>query len=295
MCFLVPLAPSVAPSSPWSARRAFLLAAGARCSARAGPGGGGFGLEPAQAGAAETLERSAAQQYQQMLEQAKAQRALAPPAPAAAAPARHCQAAHPVHRALERPRSPVALGGQPHWQPADQRLLHARRQDCVLHRHPRPAQAHRRRGRHDHGPRNGPRAARACPRAAGQDAGHQPGRCAWARSCWAWATWATSPPAWAGSCSRSSSAARTKPTPTWWGWSWPHAGATSRSAAVSLWQEDGQRHRRQAGGAGLFVHPPLGARRIRELQQNVPKVQGLYEAARRPARPCRRRGRCARA
>jgi Zn-dependent protease with chaperone function len=24
--------------------------------------------------------------------------------------------------------------------------------------------------------------------------------------------------------------------------------------------EDGQRHRRQAGGAGLFVHPPLGAR-----------------------------------
>jgi hypothetical protein len=51
--------------------------------------------------------------------------------------------------------------------------------------------------------------------------------CAWARSCWAWAIWATLPPAWAGSCSRCSSAARTKATPIWWGWSWPHARATS--------------------------------------------------------------------
>ena len=70
----------VAPSSPWSARRAFLLAAGSAAVAPA--------LAQVEVGSAstmrklvpaETLERSAAQQYQQMLEQARAQRALAPP------------------------------------------------------------------------------------------------------------------------------------------------------------------------------------------------------------------------
>ena len=70
----------MAPSSPWSARRAFLLAAG---SAAAVPA-----LAQVDVGSAstlrklvpaETLERSAAQQYQQMLEQARAKRALAPP------------------------------------------------------------------------------------------------------------------------------------------------------------------------------------------------------------------------
>ena len=70
----------VAPSSPWSARRAFLLAAGSAAVAPA--------LAQVEVGSAsplrkqvpaETLERSAAQQYQQMLEQARAKRALAPP------------------------------------------------------------------------------------------------------------------------------------------------------------------------------------------------------------------------
>ena len=63
----------------------------------------------------------------------------------------------------------LALGGQPDRQQADQRLLHAGRQDRLLLRHPRPAQAHRRRGRDDHGPRDGPCAARACARADGQE------------------------------------------------------------------------------------------------------------------------------
>ncbi|KJA12159.1 peptidase M48 [Acidovorax temperans] len=72
--------PSVAPSSPWSARRGFLLAAGSAAVAPA--------LAQVEVGSAstmrklvpaETLERSAAQQYQQMLDQARAQRALAPP------------------------------------------------------------------------------------------------------------------------------------------------------------------------------------------------------------------------
>ena len=83
MCFLCPTpfgSAPVAPSSPWSARRAFLLAAG---SAAAVPA-----LAQVDVGSAstlrklvpaETLERSAAQQYQQMLEQARAKRALAPP------------------------------------------------------------------------------------------------------------------------------------------------------------------------------------------------------------------------
>jgi predicted Zn-dependent protease len=78
MCLFCP-APSVAPSSPWSARRAFLLAAGAGAAAPVlaqvdvGTASSLRKLVPA-----ETLEKSAAQQYQQMLQQAKAKRALAP-------------------------------------------------------------------------------------------------------------------------------------------------------------------------------------------------------------------------
>ena len=79
MCFLCPT-PHVRPASLWSSRRAFLLAAGASAAAPAlaqvdvGSASGLRKLVPA-----ETLETSAAQQYQKMLEQARAQRALAPP------------------------------------------------------------------------------------------------------------------------------------------------------------------------------------------------------------------------
>ena len=83
---------------------------------------------------------------------------------------------------------------------ADQRLLHAGRQDRLLLRHPGQAAARRRRGGHDHGPRDGARAARTRARAHGQDHGHarrdrdrrgavRPGR---RRARW--------PPAWAASC-----------------------------------------------------------------------------------------------
>ena len=78
MCTFCP-APSVAPSSPWSARRAFLLAAGAAAATpvmaqvEVGSASSLRKLVPA-----ETLEQSAAQQYRQMLEQARAKRALAP-------------------------------------------------------------------------------------------------------------------------------------------------------------------------------------------------------------------------
>ncbi|WP_119964199.1 M48 family metallopeptidase [Simplicispira lacusdiani] len=78
MCLFCP-APIAAPSSPWHARRAFLLAAGAGMAAPAlaqvdvGSASGMRRLVPA-----ETLETSAVQQYSQLLAQARAQRALAP-------------------------------------------------------------------------------------------------------------------------------------------------------------------------------------------------------------------------
>ena len=77
MCFLCP-APSVASSSPWQARRAFVLAAAAGAAAPAlaqvevGSASGMRRLVPA-----ETLESSATQQYSQLLAQARAQGALA--------------------------------------------------------------------------------------------------------------------------------------------------------------------------------------------------------------------------
>ena len=79
MCLFCPT-PGSAPSSPWSPRRAFLLAAGASAAAPAlaqvdvGSASGMRKLVPA-----ETLESSATQQYSQLLAQARAQKALAPP------------------------------------------------------------------------------------------------------------------------------------------------------------------------------------------------------------------------
>src|SRR3990167_6017164 len=78
MCFLCPSLASL-PSSLWSARRAFLLAAGASAAApvlaqvEVGSASSLRRLVPA-----ETLEQSALQQYGQLLAQARAQRALAP-------------------------------------------------------------------------------------------------------------------------------------------------------------------------------------------------------------------------
>ena len=50
-------------------------------------------------------------------------------------------------------------------------------------------------------------------------------------------------------------------------------------AAVTLWQKMGQAT--GSGGIGFLSTHPTGPDRIRELEQNVPKVQGLYQAARR--------------
>ena len=50
-------------------------------------------------------------------------------------------------------------------------------------------------------------------------------------------------------------------------------------AAVSLWQKMGQASGSKGGLAFLSTHPS-GTSRIRELQDNVPRVQALYEQAR---------------
>lgn len=51
-------------------------------------------------------------------------------------------------------------------------------------------------------------------------------------------------------------------------------------ASVSLWRKMGEATSGQGGIAFLSTHPS-GPERIRQLEQNVPRVQGLYQAARR--------------
>lgn len=51
------------------------------------------------------------------------------------------------------------------------------------------------------------------------------------------------------------------------------------AAAVSLWQKMGNATGSAQGGLAFLSTHPSGPQRIHELEQNVPKVQGLYEAA----------------
>lgn len=51
------------------------------------------------------------------------------------------------------------------------------------------------------------------------------------------------------------------------------------AAAVSLWQKMGNATGSAQGGLAFLSTHPSGPQRIRELEQNVPKVQSLYEAA----------------
>ena len=53
------------------------------------------------------------------------------------------------------------------------------------------------------------------------------------------------------------------------------------SAAVSLWKKMGNATGSKQGGLAFLSTHPSGPARIRELEQNVPRVRGLYEAARR--------------
>ena len=53
------------------------------------------------------------------------------------------------------------------------------------------------------------------------------------------------------------------------------------TAAVSLWRKMGQATGGKTAGLAFLSTHPSGPQRIRELEQNVPKVQGLYATARR--------------
>ena len=53
------------------------------------------------------------------------------------------------------------------------------------------------------------------------------------------------------------------------------------NAAVALWEKMGNTTGSNTNGLAFLSTHPSGPQRIRELQRNVPSVQGLYEAARR--------------
>ena len=57
-------------------------------------------------------------------------------------------------------------------------------------------------------------------------------------------------------------------------------GGCDPQAAVSLWQKMGNATGSKQGGWLLSTHPS-GPARIKELQANVPKVQGAVQAARK--------------
>ena len=52
-------------------------------------------------------------------------------------------------------------------------------------------------------------------------------------------------------------------------------------AAVSLWEKMGQATGNNSNGLSFLSTHPSGPERIREIQRNVPRVQGLYQQARR--------------
>lgn len=52
-------------------------------------------------------------------------------------------------------------------------------------------------------------------------------------------------------------------------------------AAIALWEKMGNATGSNANGLSFLSTHPSGPERIRELQRNVPSVQGLYQAARR--------------
>ena len=58
-------------------------------------------------------------------------------------------------------------------------------------------------------------------------------------------------------------------------------GGYNPQASVSLWEKMGNATGSKQGGLAFLSTHPSGPARIKELQANVPKVQGLYEAARR--------------
>lgn len=281
MCLFCP-SPSVAPSSPWSARRAFLLAAGASAAApvlaqvEVGSASSLRKLVPA-----ETLENSAAQQYQQMLQQAKAQRALAP-------------AGHPQLQRLHA----IAKRLIPHAAPWNDRARQWRWEvnligssqvnafcmpggkiafytgildqlkltddEAAMIMGHEMAHALREHARERIAKTQGTNLAlRLGSQLLGLgDLGNVAASLG-------------------GQLLTLQFSRSDESDADLVGLELAARGGYQPSAAVSLWQKMGNATGGKQGGLAFLSTHPSGPARIRELEQNVPKVQGLYEAARR--------------
>ena len=85
---------------------------------------------------AESVEQQSLVQYRQTLKAAADQQALGPSDNAQVRRLRAiAKKNHSIYRRVEPARKTVAMGSEPDRLQPDQRLLHAGRQDCVLHRH----------------------------------------------------------------------------------------------------------------------------------------------------------------
>ena len=281
MCLFCP-SPSVAPSSPWSARRAFLLAAGASAAApvlaqvEVGSASSLRKLVPA-----ETLENSAAQQYQQMLQQAKAQRALAP-------------AGHPQLQRLHA----IAKRLIPHAAPWNDRARQWRWEvnligssqvnafcmpggkiafytgildqlkltddEAAMIMGHEMAHALREHARERIAKTQGTNLAlRLGSQLLGLgDLGNVAASLG-------------------GQLLTLQFSRSDESDADLVGLELAARGGYQPSAAVSLWQKMGNATGGKQGGLAFLSTHPAGPARIRELEQNVPRVQGLYEAARR--------------
>ena len=281
MCLLCPT-PSAAPSSPWSARRAFLLAAGASAAAPV--------LAQVDVGAssslrklvpAETLETSAAQQYQQMLEQAKAQRALAPDnhpqlQRLRAIAKRLIPYATPWNERARQWRWEVNLigstqvnafcmpGGKIAFYTGILDQLKLSDDEAAMIMGHEMAHALREHARERLAKTQGTNLAlRLGSQLLGLgDLGNVAASLG-------------------GQLLTLQFSRSDESDADLVGLELAARAGYQPSAAVSLWQKMGNASGRKQGGLAFLSTHPSGPARIRELEQNVPKVQGLYETARR--------------
>ena len=281
MCFLCPTL-TVAPSSPWSARRAFLLAAGASAAAPVlaqvdvGSASSLRKLVPA-----ETLETSAAQQYQQMLDQAKARRALAPEGHPQlqrlhAIARRLIPYAKPWNERASQWRWEVNLIGSPQINAfcmpggkiafytgiLDQLKLTDDEAAMIMGHE--MAHALREHARERLAKTQGTNLAlRLGSQLLGLgDLGNAAASLG-------------------GQLLTLQFSRSDESDADLVGLELAARAGYQPSAAVSLWQKMGSASGNKQGGLAFLSTHPSGPARIRELEQNVPKVQGLYEAARR--------------
>ena len=233
--------PDGAPPQRWASRRGFMLAAAAGAATVAA---GGLLPTAAQAQVsvgegsrlrhlvpAAQLEAAAAQQYRQMMEQARQQGALAPDSDRQlrnlrAIAQRQIPFAHPWNARSRQWQWEVNLirseqinafvmpGGKIAFFTGILDQLRLSNDEIGMIMGHEAAHAVREHAR--------ARLAKTQATSLGLSLG---------ASCWAWAIWATWRPTSAPSCWRCALAAKTNPTPIWWAWRSPPAPATTRKPA----------------------------------------------------------------